>query len=315
MLNEIDLSRADLNLFVLFEAVYRERHVGRAALWLNLTPSAVSHGLGRLRRLLNDPLFLRTPKGVIPTARATELAPLIGDILSSARSVFSVAEPFNPMSSTRRFTVGAPDGVSAVFLPALLARLRQTATGIDISVRQLLPASSDPSPDRAWQTSLAEVEAGTLDIAVVPSECIPTRFHSQTLYEDDFVVAMRSGHAFAQSPTLEHYCSLMHLVVSGTGDPEGFVDTALTGQGYSRRVALTVPNFMFALAIAAETDLISAVPRRFAGMYARKFGVVTVNTPLPLRQFRLSAVTSNAAMMDSGVSWLFNLLAEHQKEV
>src|ERR1044072_3063937 len=74
MLNKIDLSRADLNLLALFEVVLEERHVGRAADRLSLTPSAVSHGLGRLRRLLNDPLFLRTPKGVVPTARATELA-------------------------------------------------------------------------------------------------------------------------------------------------------------------------------------------------------------------------------------------------
>src|SRR4029453_14143410 len=75
MLNAINLSRADLNLLVLFEAVLQERHVGRAADRLNLTPSAVSHGLGRLRRLLNDPLFLKTPKGVVPTARATQLSP------------------------------------------------------------------------------------------------------------------------------------------------------------------------------------------------------------------------------------------------
>src|SRR5436190_1203662 len=73
MLNEINLARADLNLLTLFEAVLSERHVGRAATRLNLTPSAVSHGLGRLRRLLNDPLFLRTPMGVVPTARASAL--------------------------------------------------------------------------------------------------------------------------------------------------------------------------------------------------------------------------------------------------
>jgi DNA-binding transcriptional LysR family regulator len=82
MLNEIDLSRADLNLLVLFEEVMRERNVGRAASRLNLTASAVSHGLGRLRRLLNDPLFLRTPKGVVPTQRAEELAEPIAEILA-----------------------------------------------------------------------------------------------------------------------------------------------------------------------------------------------------------------------------------------
>jgi DNA-binding transcriptional LysR family regulator len=84
MLNEINLTRVDLNLLVLFEAVFRERHVARTAARLNLTPSAVSHGLSRLRLLLNDPLFLRTPKGVMPTARAIDLAEPIADTLARA---------------------------------------------------------------------------------------------------------------------------------------------------------------------------------------------------------------------------------------
>ena len=92
MLNQIDLSRIDLNLLVVFEAVLDERHVGRAAERLNLSASAVSHGLGRLRRLLNDPLFLRTPKGVVPTARALELAAPIAGILAQVRSVVATAE-------------------------------------------------------------------------------------------------------------------------------------------------------------------------------------------------------------------------------
>jgi DNA-binding transcriptional LysR family regulator len=89
MMNEIDLSRADLNLLVLFEVVFDERHVGRAGERLNLSPSAVSHGLGRLRRLLNDPLFLKTPKGVVPTERALDLETPIREILTRIRSVWS----------------------------------------------------------------------------------------------------------------------------------------------------------------------------------------------------------------------------------
>src|SRR5215212_8340209 len=116
MLNENDLSRADLNLLVLFEAVLTERHVGRTARRLSLTPSAVSHGLSRLRRLLNDPLFLRTPKGVVPTARALELAEAVGDILARARRLIASGAPFDPAGSVRRFTIGMPDAVSAVLL-------------------------------------------------------------------------------------------------------------------------------------------------------------------------------------------------------
>ncbi len=184
MPNEIDLSRADLNLLVLFEAVLRKRHVGRAADQLRLTPSAVSHGLGRLRRLLNDPLFLRTPKGVVPTARASELATPIAEILSRVRHVMSIAEPFDHSSSTRRFTIGAPDGVSAVVLPPLLAELRQSAPGVDISVRQLLPVQGEMSPERAWQSTFTELEARAMDIAIIPSDHIPVRFLSRILYEE-----------------------------------------------------------------------------------------------------------------------------------
>src|SRR4030095_16852713 len=125
MLNKVDLSRIDLNLLALFAVVLEERHVGRAAKKLNLTASAVSHGLGRLRRLLNDPLFLRTPKGVVPTARATELAEPIADILARVRRVVATAAPFDPARSTRRFTIGAADAIAAVLLPPPLGAPRR----------------------------------------------------------------------------------------------------------------------------------------------------------------------------------------------
>lgn len=314
MLNEIDLARADLNLLVLFAVVLEARHVGRAAERLNLTPSAVSHGLGRLRRLLNDPLFLRTPKGVVPTARAAELAAPVADVLARARRVIATGTPFDPARSTRRFTIGAPDGVSAVLLPALLAALRRSAPTIDVGVRQLLPAPGETSPDRAWLSTFAELDARALDIAIIPSDGIPARFHERTLYVEDFVVAMRAGHPFAAAPTLRRYCEMQHLVVSLTGDPHGFADEGLAKRGLRRRVALTVPNFMMALAVIAETELISALPRRFVAMHGERFGVVGVEAPLPLGPFRLRAVAPKVAMMDGGIAWLFGVLAETRQD-
>lgn len=312
MLNEIDLSRADLNLLVLFETVLEERHVGRAAQRLNLSASAVSHGLGRLRRLLGDPLFIKTPKGVVPTARAQEVAGPIAEILARVRGVLATAQPFDPARSTRRFTIGAPDGVSAVFLPPLLAVLRQEAPGIDIRVRQLLPIPGDAA--RAWRGAFDELEARALDIAVIPSDQIPTRFHHRLLFEEDFVIAARAGHPFTATPTLDSYCETQHLVVSHSGDTPGFVDDALAKQNRSRRIALTVPNFMFALAVIADSDLIGALPRRFAATYAARFGVVAQEAPLPLRLFRLNAVAPAAAMADMGLAWLFGVLGQSTDE-
>lgn len=306
-MNQIDLSRADLNLLVLFETVLQEGHVGRAAQRLKLTPSAVSHGLGRLRRLLNDPLFLKTPKGVVPTDRADRLAAPIADVLARARSVLSSAAPFDPATSTRRFTIGAPDAASAVFLPPLLAALHRGAPGIDIALRQLLPVAGE-GPERAWRSAWAELEARSIDMAVVPTDEIPARFRKQLLYEEDFVIAMRARHPLKRKPSLERYCEAHHLVVSLAGDPHGFVDDALAGHAMTRRVALSVPNFMFALATVSQTDLVCAVPRRFAAMHAARFGVVTVEPPLPLGSFRLNVAVPEAALMDAGTAWLHALL-------
>lgn len=303
MLHRIDLSRVDLNLLVLFEIVLEERHVGRAATRLHLSASAVSHGLGRLRRLLNDPLFLRTPKGVVPTERATQLAEPVADILARTRNVISAAEPFDPAISTRRFTIGAPDGISAVILGPLLVELGRLAPRIDISVRQILPL-----PAHMWRAAIADLEARALDIAILPSDDIPLRFAAHYVYQEDFVVAAHSGHPFARDPSLERYCEVPHLVVSQSGDPYGFVDEQLAKQGRKRRVALTVPSFVFALAVIAETDLIAALPRRFAAMHAARFGVVCLEAPLPLPGFRLNAVVPKGALVDAGLAWLVDLL-------
>jgi DNA-binding transcriptional LysR family regulator len=293
---------------VLFEAVLHERHVGRAAELLNLTPSAVSHGLGRLRRLLNDPLFLKTPKGVVPTARAIALRAPIADALARVRSVISSAGPFDPATSTRRFTIGAPDGASAVFLPSLLSALRRHAPGIDIGIRQLLPTAGEVLPERAWRAAFVELEARAMDLAVIPSTSVPARFSTWALYEESFVLAVRARHPFRNDPTLNRYCDAQHLVVSLSGDAHGFVDEALAKAGRSRRVALTVPNFMFALAVIAQTDLICALPKRFAAAYAAAFGVIVVDAPVPLGDFTLNIVVPEVAMMDAGLAWLITRL-------
>lgn len=310
MLHQINLGRVDLNLFVLFEAVREEGHVGRAAERLNLSPSAVSHGLSRLRRLLNDPLFLRTPKGVVPTGRAEELAGPIQEILAQSRRVIATAEPFDPSTSTRRFTIGAPDGALAAILSPLLDRLGETAPFVNIAVRQVLPTPGPVDAERAWATGLAELESRALDIAILPVDRVPPRFALRPLFEEEFVIGMRKGHPFARKPTLDRYCAARHLVVSMAGDPFGFVDRELAEHGRSRRIALTVPNFMLALALVADSDLLSALPKSLLSRNAARFGLQSVKAPLPLPGFQISAIATRAALTDAGVAWLYGMFGD-----
>jgi DNA-binding transcriptional LysR family regulator len=208
------------------------------------------------------------------------------------------AEPFEPARSSRRFTIGTPDGIAAVVLPPLLAEIRHEAPAIDVRVRQLLPAAAP-----------AALDTREVDIAIVPADdSLPARFVARALYGEDFVVAMRAGHPIGSAPSLGAYCAAQHLLVSPTGDARGFVDAVLETRGLSRRIALTVPSFMLGLAVIAETDLVAAMPRRQVAMYGPRFDVMSAELPAPLGRFRVSTVTPTAAMADAGLSWLLGLL-------
>ncbi|HLA70400.1 MAG TPA: LysR substrate-binding domain-containing protein [Steroidobacteraceae bacterium] len=304
MLNKTNLARIDLNLLVLFEAVLEERHVGRAAGRLHVSPSAVSHGLGRLRRLMHDPLFLRQPKGVVPTERARLLAAPIADILERARQVLDEAEAFDPARSARRFMIGAPDGASSVILPALLAEVRRSAPGIDLGVRNLVAQ---------FDAAFAGLDERTLDVALLPVRDVPARFVARTLYDEDFVLVRRAGSPTARTMNVANYVAAPHLVVSTSGDPQGPIDKELAKRGLSRRVVLTVSNFMQALAIVAESDLICALPRQFVAKHGPRYKVITSEPPFPFLSSPIRAIVPQAAISDGGLAWLLDAIERAAK--
>jgi DNA-binding transcriptional LysR family regulator len=303
MLNQIDLGRTDLNLLMLFEVVWQERHVGRAAARLHLSPSAVSHGLGRLRRLLNDPLFIRHPRGLNPTDRAIELAAAVGDILDRARAVIAAAEPFDSGKSRRQFVIAAVDAIGSVILPALTAALRKAAPGITVRIRAIYPLDVVETLDRR-----------DADLAIAPLLAVPARLTARELYQEDFVIAARKGHPFLAQPTLANYCAASHLLVGAGTDAKGFVDEALASRGLARQVALTVPSFMWALSVLAETDLLGAVPRRLVERNAVRAGIAAVEPPMPLRKDPVGVVVVKAAMSDPAIQWLLQRIVDSVAE-
>jgi DNA-binding transcriptional LysR family regulator len=308
MLNAAQLMRIDLSLLVLFMTVLEESHVARAADKLNLTPSAVSHGLKRLRHLLQDPLFLKTPRGVKPTERALALAAPIAEILMRVETVISASGPFDPKTAQRRFAIGAPDAISALLTTPLLDHITHEAPGIDISILQLMPQHHGKPTSAVWNAVLAELDSQRLDLVVLPIGTPPPRFAAALLFEENFVVAARKDHPFLRNPSFKNYLAMRHMLISAIGDAHGVVDERLAEKGLSRRVALTVPNFMMALAQLAETDLIATMPRHLVQRYAARFDLETTPTPFPWRADPVRVIASKAAMADDGVAWMFEVI-------
>jgi DNA-binding transcriptional LysR family regulator len=236
---------------------------------------------------------------VVPTERAKRLAAPIADILERARQVMSEAVSFDPATSRRRFVIGAPDGAYAVLLPPLLAELRGMAPGIDLAMRNLVGR---------FESALTELDERTLDLAILPLADIPARFATRKLYDEDFVLVRRAGKGPTRKLTLAQYCAASHLVVSVSGDPTGPVDAELARRNASRRVMLTVSNFMQALAIVAESDLVAALPRHFAIKHAARYRVSLTEPPFPMLSGPLRAVIPEVATRDAGVAWLLGVL-------
>ena len=306
MLNETALRRVDLNLLLLFQTVLRERHVGRASRALHVSPSAVSHGLGRLRELFQDPLFLRTPKGVVPTVRAMQLSEPVSDVLGRAQQLIEGFHSFAPEKSDRGFTIGTLDAPATSFLPSLLARIQRVAPKVRVELRHV-----------GLDDAFAALDAHRVDLIVLPLvESIPARFEARKVYREEFVSVAHAKHAFLRRPTLRNYCKAAHLLVSPAGGSRGFIDDALAVRGLARRVSVVVPTFLLGMAVLAESTLVGSMPRRVVERHAKRFNLRTVPVPLPLAVPRstIYVVVPKVALLDAGIAWLFDLVQDEQPD-
>src|SRR4051812_10202648 len=177
----MSFNRFDLNLFRAFDAVMEERSVLRASQRICLSPTAVSHALARLRDLLDDELFIRTPAGMRPTARALAMAPLIREAWKSLEAAIDCPK-FEPHKSAKRFTIAVSDFIATLMMPDLLTLLRREAPLIDLVVR----------PD-SWIDLAEEMDLGQIDAAVGVFSDVPTRFGSNSLFAYDDVLITSSS--------------------------------------------------------------------------------------------------------------------------
>lgn len=293
-MQRINLRAVDLNLLVVLDAVAAERSVTRAAERLHLTQPAVSHALARLRALFDDPLFVRTPGGLAPTARALRLAARVAAVLAEIGDVLAPDHGFDPKTSRRRFTIGMSDYAAFVILPRLSARLRATAPGIEMVVRHTSHAQG-----------FGLLEDGGAELIVGSFPKTPASIVREHLYDEGFLCAARKGHpAFAHKLTLRRYAGLDHLQVSLSGEPSGMVDEALRRHGARRTVVLTVGHFLVAPEILATTDLVATEPARVLAPAAARLGLATAAAPIALPSFAVVLAWPRRLGADDGIAWL-----------
>lgn len=300
-MNTAHLSTIDLNLLVALAALLEERSITRAARRLGVTQSAMSRTLGRLRDLLGDPLFVRSGRGVVATARGEALAEPLTRLLSDAEELIRAARPFDPGTATRQFVVGTSDFVVSVMVPPLAARIAAEAPGVDLV---LVSGASG--------VTTAALEAGEQDLAVLPDSAATPSLRRKPSVEVPFACLLRADHpAIAGgSLSLADYAALPHLLVAPRGRPGGIVDRALAERGLTRRVSVQVQTFGVAGEIVAGTSLVATLPLPVARAHAAHLPVRVVPTPIPVPPFRLVLLWHERQHHDPGHVWLRRLVDE-----
>jgi len=257
----------DLNLLIVFDAVMQERSVTRAGGRVGLSQPAVSHALARLRHMLKDELFIRTPEGMMPTPRAEQLAMPLRRALNDMQLALE-PETFVPAEATRQFVIAANNYAAVILTPSLLMAVSAAAPGIRLDLR--------PSGPREI---LALIDRGELDLAIGTFDDFGERFGSAALLEDSFVIAMRSDHPAAHSElTPQALASLSYLDISSSGEDAGFIDDWLGARGLTRTIAHRAPR-LSAAAILSGTDLVAVLSRRLAEHWVQLYGLSICELP------------------------------------
>ncbi|WP_236195355.1 LysR substrate-binding domain-containing protein [Pseudomonas glycinae] len=287
-----DLRRIDLNLLVILDALLSEQHVTRAAERLHLSQPAVSHALARLRDLLGDPLLVRAGSGLVPTARALELAAPLAETLAQVQSLLA-PNTFDPTSARRTFRLAMSDYGAALILPGLIRTLRAEAPGIDLQI------------SHASREGMVEgLLNGYIDLAAGVLPELPGELRSTPLFEERYVCLLdRESLPAGGVLDLPTYLSRPHVLLEmrGSGTPE--IERTLTALRERRRVAISLPHWSVAPRFISGTDLILTVASRALNEVDDQ-SLIVLQPPFEIAPFTFVSAWHKRRGGDQALNWL-----------
>lgn len=306
-MREVDLRGIDLNLLVLLDALIDRRNVTWAADQMQMSQPAMSRALGRLRKLLNDPILVRGENGLMPTPRAIALSPKLKRLLDEITQLVSDI-PFSPEQLTGCITLAATDCASIVLIPKLMRLITQAAPQVDVKVMPLFNIAAECLHD------------GSIDLAFgVAQATLPSTLCQEPLYEDSYVTLMRRQHPALEAIdclSIEQFSAFKHVqtIAVGNGE-ESTVDIALDQLGLHRRIVLQLPSFITALSVVAESDFVVTLPASIAQRYAVQHDLVAISTPIKCLSIIHVSIWSGVRNADPANQWLRQLVQKVASQV
>lgn len=288
----------DLRLLRMFDAIYAQRHVTRAAEMLGIGQPTLSIGLKQLRGHFADPLFVKTGQGMLPTPRADQLIGAVRDILQRVGALSAGRGAFDPATARRVFRIAMTDASHITLLPRLLAAVQRSAPGIVLEATRI---------DDGLAAALETGETA-LALGLIPQ--LDAGFYQQGLYEQDFICLARPAHPdIAGRLDTAVYRAARHIaIVSGTG--QMLIEDTLRQAGIDRKVALRLPGFLGLSAIVAASDLIVTLPRHIGETLADLGRLAVHECPFAIPRFTVKQHWHARYHADPSNCWLRQLTAE-----
>jgi DNA-binding transcriptional LysR family regulator len=300
----VRLGAIDLNLLVVFDAVMQERNVTRAGQRLGLSQPAMSHALIRLRHMLKDDLFIRSPKGMLPTPRAEQLALPVRSALDGLQHSLEPTQ-FLPAQAIRNFRLAVDNYSAVVLVGSVAGRITKLAPQVTLEFR--------PS---GTLNVLNLLDRGELDLAIGPLFEQGERFSRLSLLQDDFVVVLRKGHpaAVKRDLSIDKFAALPHLVISSIPYATDFIDQALARRKLTRRIQLRAP-FLSAVRILGASDMVSVLQRRIAEELVRYQPLVIRALPHPSPTLQTTMIWPRWLDDQPAHRWLREMIGLTTKEL
>ncbi len=296
----------DLNLLVVFDALIAEKSITRAAKRINLSQSATSSALARLREYFGDSLLVQVGQRMELTPIAEKMAQPVRELILKGETIVEKNQGFLPASSTRTFRLNMADYEAAVIMSRALPRIHDLAPHVRIEISSIID-----EPTREY------LERGYLDLIFTPVELASPLHPSEHFFDDRYVTVVSADNPIAhEGMTLEAYLSGGHAVTYiGKHIGWAFDEVIATRAGYQRRVEVVVATFSMLICQLVKTQLIGTVQEHFARFYAQYFPIRILPCPMPIPPVELRLQWHRSRDSDPGILWLRQVLHDAAAEL
>jgi len=287
----------DLNLFVVFEAIYCEGNITKAAAALNLSQPAVSHSLSKLRSHFDDALFVRQGNEMRPTPVANNVIADVREALHQLQVCLVQSRQFEPKTSRKKFKVSLHGSLEAIFLPNLMQRLKKDAPQIHLNSNRRVRRSE-------LEIKLA---SGEFDLAIDALFPVSENISHTQIEHDELVVVARNDHPQVNEQlSLETYLALEHVLVSSRSSGPGLEDFELERLGFHRNVTLRCQHNFAACRVVASSDMLLTLPKTAAHIFEKMLDISIYTLPVDLPPIDIHLYWHVNVDMEPANKWLRN---------